>query len=608
LGRGAESRKVGRLALGELYLSVVLAEINVMGDVGRRVRACAVALGLLAGCSDGGGGGANPGPEVRAVMDRAGNVDSTFPVRAYAGSISGSRAAVPAHFPEWTTLAQGGPEARAAMLEAFAGKATYESDIRLALYAYALENQLDASAASRLRSFLGENLTSDLDWTPHFITHALRKMAGTATAAGSGWYTGFEIGAAAAGAPSPAVQAALLQSDMVPPRCKKRWLVVGDDGKPLSYVDPADGKTKPIAIEGDEHASPMVPSDLAAHWRKEVANGGGMYVNDDPEFAGMPSKQFNCGGYAFRELNGGKRWTLDPHQAHRVLVGAGILEEVPAAMAKAGDKVFFTDVESSSTVMHVAEVKSVGGLISTSITLRNADQASGLWETDISSKYYTGAFLGLGTKPHYGGYKVYRYKAGKAPKMIVDPASLTNPAYCGGKQVAGQGTLEVNVDVPGHVISFRPNMTKAIREAPCPVGVTMVACKIAQIAALETDSAGMPLEVFQMAFDSGSISGPGTYAAGGAEGWNKHDGSVPVTITFLTKDFKDVDGIEPLFWSRSGSVTLTTWNPAAGGRMTGTFQATVVAPFWGASKAPNGDTITEELSATVRGSFDLPVQ
>ena len=383
--------------------------------------------------------------------------------------------------------------------------------------------------------------------------------------------------------------------------------MVGTDGKPLTYVDPGDGKTKPVAIEGDEHASPTVPSDLAAHWRSEVSRGGGMYVNDDPEFAGMPSKQFNCGGYAFRELNGGKRWTLDPHQAHATLVAAGILEEIPAAMARPGDKVFFMGVEEPDKVAHVAEVKSVGGLLSTSITLRNADQASGLWETDLASKYYTGAFLGLGTKAHYAGHKIYRYKAGAPPRVIVDPASLTNPAYCGGKQVPGQGTLEVTIDVPNRLLSFRPTTSFATRETDCPVAVTLVACKIAAIQGIETDLAGALQETFELAFDATSIRGPGSYAVGDAAGWNKHDGSVPVVINFLSKDFKDADGIEPFFWSRSGTVDLTTWNPAAGGRMAGTFQASVAVSFWATGKAPNGDSIIEELTGTIRGSFDLPV-
>ncbi|HEX7337550.1 MAG TPA: hypothetical protein VF252_10120, partial [Gemmatimonadales bacterium] len=142
---------------------------------------------------------------------------------------------------------------------------SYASDIRLALYAYALEGQLDAGATARLRGFLTDNLTSDLEWTPHFVTHALHRAAGAPAPGATGWYSGFEMTAAAAGQPSttaPAVRPLLAQSE-VPPRCRKRWLVVGEDGKPLTTVDPTDGKSRPVAIEGDEHASPTVPSDLA---------------------------------------------------------------------------------------------------------------------------------------------------------------------------------------------------------------------------------------------------------------------------------------------------------------------------------------------------------
>jgi hypothetical protein len=548
-------------------------------------------------------------PEARDAMAQAGDLDATFPLLADAGSIASLRSALPTTFAGFGALAVSTPAVTAALLDAFSGAPANDADLKLAIFALALEGHVDGAGATRLRAFLKENLTGDLGLAPHFLTHTVARQDGSAGSGETGWYTGFRIHAASegkgvAGLPLTGEVALAVEA---PKTCKKRWLVLGPDDKPILFVDPKDGAgamPKPLAIEGDQHADATVPAVTDAHWREQVASGGGAYVNDDPEFVGKPSKQFNCGGYAFRELNGGKRWTADPAEIQRTFVAAGVLEEVPEAQAKPTDKVFFYDAHSSKIVQHVGEVKSVAG----GIVVRNADHQSGLFDASIDAKYFKGSFLGLVDKARYGARKFYRYKGGKAPKVIVDPASLTNAAYCGAT-TGGDGTLTVNVDVPNFVLSFVPNFKFVAREQDCNVAVTMVPCKLVVLTASETPlGASEPDEVLTVAFSSGFVGGPGTYGVGTAGAWNKHDGSAPVLIDFLSKQVKDADGDPHILFSESGSVELTTWSPGVGGRIIGTFSATIQDEFFHTMKDANGDPIWEKLTGTIDGSFDLPVQ
>ncbi|MBM4397242.1 MAG: hypothetical protein FJ087_16350, partial [Deltaproteobacteria bacterium] len=492
-----------------------------------RAAACVLALSLLAACDAADEG--VPIPEsIRPAVEQARDLDATFPLRRASGGAAGLRDAMPARFPALADLSRPDPAIRDALVGQLAGTPRFERDLELAIYAYALERMGDEAAIPGLSRFVTENLNADAWWSLHFATHALLALGGGLAAGDTGFYSPAEARAAAAsgGARSSALAAVASAADGRP-SCAKRYRLVDGDGNPITYVD-AGGTTRPVAVGGNEFATASVPASVAANYKAEVTGGGGTYVADDPEFPGEPSKQFNCAGYAFRDFNGGKRWTADPADMHAKLVGSGLLVEVPEGDARPGDKVFYFR-KGMALPGHVAEVKTAeSGLTGTTVTVRNADGQSGLWDARIDAAYYTGTLLGEATYP---ARKVYRWASGKAPRAVPDPGSAKDPAVCGVTAPAADG-LQAEVDIPGFLVSFRPTQVIASGPHHCMAGIQ---CRPG-IQAVEMNGSEAS-EVLSLAYVPELVLAGGTYAFG--ESAEFLDGTVPVWMSFTTEDVTD---------------------------------------------------------------------
>lgn len=390
------------------------------------VTVLAVAVGLACAACGGGDGGSDlvVPEEVQAVLDQTLDEAVTLPVREASGSMSGLREKLETKFPDVAKLIAGGDDTGKALLAELSGTPEWKDDMRLAIIAYAIEARGDKAALPGLRKFLGDNVNGDLYITPNFVAHAILALEGTLNPdMDLGWYTGDQMLALAGGATDIPIP---LKADNVPNRksCTKKYVFADGNGQPIYFTNEAGNQEKAI-VSGTIFASSEV-TPLASEGAKEkVKNGGGTYVNDDPEFPGSPNKQFNCAGYVTRHFNGGKKWVGDPAVILRSMSKAGLMEEVAEGDAKPEDLVFY--YFSSGICGHVAEVKRLDGLVFKDIIVRNADGQSGLWEAKINAPYFTGVD---GAEATYPTRKIFRWKNGVKPTVIPDPDAPTDPSSC----------------------------------------------------------------------------------------------------------------------------------------------------------------------------------
>lgn len=547
-------------------------------------------------------------PEVADAIDKASDLDETFALRVSSGSAAGLREFMEIAFPSVDDLVEGGTPAHDEMIRAFKGEPSFEDDLKLAIYAWALEEMgLTDSDLTVLQRFLRDNLTGDVYWSLHFVTHAIRSSRGYYDGYDKAWYFVSEMVEAstlgAADNPSPSARKS----------CGRRYLAVDDAGKPLTWND--GGTTRTIAVEGHEFSSADVPAAVRDNYLTEVQKGGGTYVNDNPEFQGAPSKQFNCAGYAFSgDVNGGKRWTADPAEIYRALHGAGLLVDVSESQAQAGDKVFY--FQSGSTLPgHVAVVQSVAsGTFSNSITVRNADGQSGLWQAPIDASYYTGNWLGWSAR--YPSRKVVRWKNGTPPRFIPDPATSNNEGMCGATStdggVPGDGgggtsvTITADIDIPGYPVVFVPTRLGATNQ-----GTFDGTVHLADLIGIEAGQGGacgqqtMPTADLLLMFDRRQITGPTTLAARETDQvFESQYGEA--ALNFFSMSIANVDGSPVVFESTGGSMTLTSWGTATGDRLVGSY-AVAVRGTRTTGYDQYDDPIDVDLSGTIEGTFNVGI-
>ena len=552
------------------------------------MRAAWVVLLLALGCFENESLPIGVGPAV----SQAGDPVETFRLRQSSGGVLGLRAAVERAFPAVAKLVGGGAAARDKMIGAFDGQPVFDDDLKLAIFAYALEKMGDASVVDALKAFVAGNLDGDLWWSPHFAVHAIHTLSGKADAADKAWYRLSELRTASGALLLGAADDVTTRSS-----CVRQVLLVDSDGKAVTFQDGATQRNAVVA--GQEFAASTVPDGVRDGYLAAVAAGGGTYATDDTQFAGVPTKQFNDAGYAFRELNGGRRWVVDPSEAYRALVGAGALVEVAAAEAKAGDKVFYFQ-PGATLPGHVAEVRSVASGV---VTVRNADGQSGLWDARLDAAYFTMVWF---DPAKYMTPKVFRWKDGKAPAVEADPALAADDATCeaGGGGTVGGNSLAAKPKVPGYGLAFDPTTIKGTNLASYDGGVTLT--DVVAVYGAETATTGTP-DTLELMFDRRQITASGTLLLKPSD--QVFDAqAAKAALRFKTPDITNADdGLPVLFEATNGSVVLSAWGTEVGQRLTGTFDAAITGPHV-TGTATDGTPIEETLSGTLTGTFDVVIE
>jgi hypothetical protein len=317
--------------------------------------------------------------------------------------------------PEATALARGDATALAALEAALEGEARFDRDAELTAVAWALGERGDASAAPALARLVQGGLDGDLLVATHAATHALLGLVAPSRRNLATYsYSGLAMREAVALAPPSTASYAPLGAS--PKSCRRRVLLLGADGQPVTYA--VAGEARVAAVEGTEFVDVSVTPIVARYAVEEVAAGGGTFVPDHD--GGQPSRRWNCAGYAFRELVGGRGWNAFAPDVLRTLVDAGLLRVKSGAPAK-GDKVFYFPpawvVLTSDVPAHVAEVERVEGGVA---VVRGPDNSTGVFDAAIGAAYFT---------DRKWTAVVYEWASG-VPAAKDDPATATDPAYC----------------------------------------------------------------------------------------------------------------------------------------------------------------------------------
>lgn len=370
--------------------------------------------------------GAVPESIAQAVAN-ANSLLKTFPLLRASGAISGIRDVMPTYFPDVADLIAGGPEARDYMLQSFQGTPPFAEDLKLSIYAYALEQMGDPASLPTLQAFLGDNVTGELLLTPHFVTHGAKILLGDTDLEDAVFYSAIQMREVVSQNGSTAQQEEI--TPLPTPTtgtCHRQYILLDDEGNPITWLHP-DGTFHEATVKGVHSFSNEVPQITMNNCIEQVTHGGGTFVDDDPVFYGYPSKQFNCAGYAFRHLNRGRRWTAEPDDMFDVLVtNTGLLTEVSESEAQPGDIVFYY-AAGEARPRHVAELRRIE---EGTIIVRNADTQSGLWEAPIDAEYFNGKWYRIGGGASYPVHRIFRWVNGKPPNVKPDPSVIGNPDYC----------------------------------------------------------------------------------------------------------------------------------------------------------------------------------
>ena len=529
---------------------------------------------------------------VGTAINGAADPTETFRLRQSSGGLAGLRAAVEVAFPAVARLVDGGTAARDKMVEAFGGQPPFDDDLKLAIFAFALEKMGEAGPVKTLKAFVAGNLTGDLWWSPHFAVHAIHALSGKPDAADKAWYRLSEQRTA-----SGALLLGAADDTTTRSSCVRQFLLVDAGGQAVTFPDGATQRNAVVA--GQEFAASTVPDGVRDGYLAAVAAGGGTYATDDTQFAGVPSKQFNSAGYVFRELNGGRRWVVDPSEAYRSLVGAGALVEVAEADAKGGDKVFYFQ-RDATLPGHVAEVRKV---VSGVVTVRGADGQSGLWDAKIDAAYFTAMWFDA---PKYATRRVYRWKDGKAPAVEADPEVAGDVATCaaGGGGTVGGNSLSAKPKVPGYGLSFDPTTLKGTNLASYDGGVTLT--DVIAVYGAETATTGTP-DTLELMLDRRQVAAAGTYLLKPSD--QVFDAqTAKAAIRFKTPDIANADdGLPVVFEATNGSVVLSAWGTEVGDRLTGTFDAAITGTHV-TGTGTDGTPVQETLSGTLTGTFDVEIE
>lgn len=383
----------------------------------------------ITGC----GGSVSVDPILSAAAEALRSDTAAEEVREVGDGLAARRARVATVFPEVETLVAAGTQGAAAVVPRFDGQPDIDADESLFVYAYVLEQVGDASVVPDLVAFLERNATGEVPAALSSATHAVRVLQGSPTDPTAA-YLPSEIGEtidSLDGESSKDRFAPLQQATGAQESCGGEFYLLDANGDRI-----IDASGKEIRVGGTLF-NPSVDAGFAASSpgtklaARVVNEGGTPFDYTDPQsgdtFAGMPSRRFNCAGFAFRHFVGGKQWIADPARMFKALNDASLLAPVDASDVQPGDFAFFTQ---EGVVAHVAEVETADtGLLGSGITVINADGPSGMFRANVTAMWYQ----------KYGGVTYHRWRNGQ-PRF--EAVSDLKP---------GTGCFEVDLDGDGLV-------------------------------------------------------------------------------------------------------------------------------------------------------------
>lgn len=561
-----------------------------------------IVLATILACGSGGNGGSPQVTQsslpanVQTAMANAENQDKSFAVGIGRGSVSSLHSSIPSSFPEAASLIGGGSAARDAMLAKFTGTPTYENDITLAIYAYALEKMGDKASLTTLISFLKANMSGDLRMTPHLVTTAIRSLYGGAELETSGYYTPNEMQTVIDEAPKASEGAVQFVGASAPLSCTRQYVLVDSEGTPITYTDPATGKRTKATVSGRFISSSDVSENVWNNHVNAVTAGGGTYVTDDLEFQGAPSRRFDCAGYAFRLFNGNKAWWADPGKIYETLVEhTGYMYEVSEDQARPGDKVFYFS-PGNPLPAHVAEVHAIQtGILSDNIVIRNADGMSGLWEAPIDASYFRNHNL--------MSRKIFRWTDGTAPGVVIDPDVANNPAYCDSSSW-DEASLVVDIWTSnGPTITFDPDIIIGSNQGTYDGNISLTSIP----GVMATQGSGSNAAGLVLLLDSRQIPGPSYISFNALDMVFDNMAATAALIFFTPLITNGDDGSPVVFYAVGGFGTLQSYGTTTGDYLIGDFSTSLFGKRDTGRVDQHGSQITENVYGSISGRFNVQI-
>lgn len=338
-------------------------------------------------------------------------------------------------FPEVAALIEAGADGVAAMLPSFSGQPGIDEDEALSIFSFALEQIGDRSVVPDLEAFLEANSTGEVPAALSAVTHAIRVLEGMPTVPSTAYLISEVEETLALLSDRTGTGESTPQFMTTKRSCNREFYLLDDDHNRIQDADGNDirvGGTvfNPSVNEGFATSTPG--QNLAA---RVVQEGGTPFDFIDPQsritYQGEPTRRFNCAGVAFRNFVNGRQWIAHPDRMFDALTEGNALVEVNESDAQPGDFVFFS--YDSGSIGHVAEVEAVdAGLLSTDVTVINADGPSGMFRAKTDAEWF---------QKYTGGARYFRWRNG--PPSFEAVTERTEQNSCFGTDLDGDGWPEL---------------------------------------------------------------------------------------------------------------------------------------------------------------------
>ncbi len=161
------------------------------------------------------------------------------------------------------------------------------------------------------------------------------------------------------------------------------------------------------------------------------------------------------------------------------------------------------------------------------------------------------------------------------------------------------GTFSASITIPGFSLTFAPSLV--VGENDGMFSGTITVSNIPTVSAAENITDPFNSAIMALMFDPREIVETGTFRFSD-QAFEERVGEA--TLFYTTPQIADPDGTHVVFDAISGTVTLTAFDSNSGGRLAGTFNATVEGTQ---DIGTEDDPMERTLTGTITGSFDVPV-